>query len=448
MLGVVFLNPPAKGGKLVRASRRRRGRAGKRSNPTRLSRRVRGLPRSRHARGVMWKELVRRRGIVPAARMWPGGAGGPFRANPMFFANPLMRTARGRFARRGVRRLRRIAGGGWRNPRRRRRYARRRGYDNNPLMRTARGRFARRGVRRLRRISGGGWRNPRHRARRRRSRRMYDANPVRRRRRYARRRRSYDDNPRRRYARRRRRYADNPYSDNARRPRRRRRAGARRRRRSYSDNPYHFNARRRRRRVGARRRRSYRDNPYANDNPEDIATTLQAPLKVSFWMENVVPVVAGGLAAKIAASQLMPVLGLEYKGLQRHVGNLAASAIIGAAGFLLTKDAALAGKLLAGGLVAALGDVIYSVAGGMPMVAMTAPAMGDLDLFGATDLEKELEARIMREVESGVSQYEDPSEAVQLAQWPRERGTAAFVTREELSGGAGIGDFITAEAIQ
>jgi hypothetical protein len=56
--------------------------------------------------------------------------------------NPLYRSASGRFARRGGRKLRRYKGGGWRS---------------NPLFRSKSGRYARRGSHRLHRIRGGGW---------------------------------------------------------------------------------------------------------------------------------------------------------------------------------------------------------------------------------------------------------------------------------------------------
>lgn len=170
---------------------------------------------------------------------------------------------------------------------------------------------------------------------------------------------------------------------------------------------------------------------------------------LSFWMDAVVPVVGGGVVAKIAASQLTPLVGVKYEGFARHAANLVASGLTGAVGFFITKDAELSAKLLAGGLVATLIDLLYGVAGKVPLIAATAPAMGDLDIFGADDLEKELEARIMKEVESGVSQYEHPSENVQLAQWPPERGTSAFVTSEEIAPEmAGVDDFVSIEAIR
>lgn len=190
------------------------------------------------------------------------------------------------------------------------------------------------------------------------------------------------------------------------------------------------------------------DNPYNND-PEDLAESMYKMVDLGFWMGEILPVVGGGIVAKVAASQLMPILGLKYEGIQRHIGNVVASALTGAVGYFVTKDKDLSAKLLAGGFVATLMDIIYAIAGKVPMISGTAPALGELNLFGADDLEKELERRIMREVEGGgVHQYEDTSEQVRLAQWPAERGTSAFVTAEELRPEmAGMDAFVTAEEI-
>jgi len=290
------------------------------------------------------------------------------------------------------------------------------------------------------------------------------ANPRRRRR--SRRRRArrnpfagFAANPRRRHRSRRRRSRRNPYTQmsfgpNPRRRRRSRRGRRRARRNPYTQMSFGPNPRRRRRRrsrrnswfkqprrhrraarKGWRRRRRFARNPrrYARNPGAGLAAisggalaSLKKVADVGFWMDEIVPVAVGGIASKVAASQLMPMVGLAYSGIRRHVGNVVASALTSAVAYFVTKSGKTSSQILAGGLTAALVDVIYAAFGSEPIVAATAPTMGDLSLFGASNLERELEERILREVEGGVSGVNDfvSREALQ--------GLDAFVTAEEI----------------
>lgn len=211
-------------------------------------------------------------------------------------------------------------------------------------------------------------------------------------------------------------------------PRRRRRRRARRN--SWWKQPRrHAKAARkghaRRRRRYARNPRRYMRNPGAGlaAIPGGAMAGLKKIADLSYWMDEIVPVAVGGVASKVLASQVMPLVGLAYGGVQRHVGNVVASALASAVTYFVTKSGKTSSQVLAGGLTAALIDVIYAAFGSQPIIAATAPTMGDLSLFGASNLEKELEERILREVEGGVSDFVS-RESLQ--------GMDAFVTAEEI----------------
>jgi hypothetical protein len=160
--------------------------------------------------------------------------------------------------------------------------------------------------------------------------------------------------------------------------------------------------------------------------PGGALAGLKKIANLGYWMDEIIPVAVGGVASKVAASQIMPMIGLSYSGIQRHVGNVVASALTSAVTYFVTKSGKTSSQVLAGGLTAALIDVIYAAFGGQAFIAATAPTMGDLSFFGASDLERELEERILREVEGGVSGVNDfvSREALQ--------GMDAFVTAEEI----------------
>jgi hypothetical protein len=161
--------------------------------------------------------------------------------------------------------------------------------------------------------------------------------------------------------------------------------------------------------------------------PGGALAGLKRVADLGYWMDEIVPVAVGGLASKVLASQVMPMVGLSYSGIYRHLGNVVASAVTSAISYFVTKSGKTSSQILAGGLTAALIDVVYAAFGTQPVVAGTLPVPGagfsGLGLGAGSDLERELEERILREVEGGVGD---------------------FVTRESLQG---MDAFVTAEAL-
>lgn len=306
-------------------------------------------------------------------------------------------------------------------------------YDDNPLYRAPSGRFVGRpvpGARPLRRLPGryGGWRNEPG----------FNDNP-----------RGYIRHPRygliasapwfvhRKIVPARRAFEDNPilptmaWDDNARR---------RRRLRRYDDNailPY-----------GA-------FNPESEDNPvEAVGEALETTFSVDFWSDTVLPMGAGFVGGQFVGGLVYglaeKVLGDTVKGsgfvpsLARVGSRAIGSAGVSALAFFVTKDRDVAGKVLAGGLVAVLAGIIQEIFG-MDVYKKMTGMEGIEDV--AADLTEELKKRIAESVRSEIRAAEAGAPA----------GVSAFVTTQDLAPaptlgpGPRVGDmgaFVTAEEMQ
>ena len=253
----------------------------------------------------------------------------------------------------------------------------------------------------------------------------------------------------------------------SRKARRSRRAAADNRRRGRRSRRYSRNAvlpfmawnPRRRSRRGARRNAIL---PYAAFNPAAgplaaVGDAFQSLIDVDFWKETVFPMGAGfiggqfagglvyGLMEKVVGSDKVSGSGF-VPGLARVGSRAAGGALLSGLAYLVTKDRDLAGKVLAGGLVAVLASVIQEVFGKDVYDKMTGMSgfIGDM----SADLTEELKGRIAESVRGeiaraeagvhgdGVSAFvttQDIAPAPMLGPGPRVGGMDAFVTSEALS---------------
>lgn len=341
-----------------------------------IARRVKG------ARGVG----EARRRFRSAVKAWRSGS----RRNPVLpgvdfgpsmVYNPVYRARSGRYAKRGKRKLRRIRGGGWKG--------------NKGVYRAASGRYAKRGRRKLRRMRGGGWRS----------------NQI---------------------------WAGTPN-----RPRRRKRRRSRSRRNPLFRAASGRYAKRGGRRLRRQRGGGWRSNailPYtAFSNPVEALTgTFTKLTDVTLWTKTILPITGGFLGTHIVAYQGFKMLapaGTKFEGIAKHGVRTATAVVLSAATGIISRDADMAAKVLAGGLVAVLGGIVEDVIGLAEYKKLA--GMGELDDL-AQDLTEELKSRIASGVRS----------AIEREGGDEDSGVSAFVTSEALKRAPHLGDFMTEEALK
>jgi hypothetical protein len=198
--------------------------------------------------------------------------------------------------------------------------------------------------------------------------------------------------------------------------------------------------------------------PYAAFNArkgamEAATDAFETIIDVDFWKDTVLPMGAGfvagqfagglvyGLVQKIAGDK---VTGSGFLPALARVGSKAlGSGAVAAAAFLFTKDRDVAGKVLAGGLVATLAAIIQEVFG-MDTYSKITGMSGFDDM--AADLTDELKARIAQSVRSEIARAEgggvpsvsafvntqDLAPAPSLGPGPRIQGVDAFVNTQDL----------------
>lgn len=177
-----------------------------------------------------------------------------------------------------------------------------------------------------------------------------------------------------------------------------------------------------------------------------VKGAIETTMKPKFWMRTVIPMGAGFVGGSFLG-------GLTYAGAQQLVGQAegvggsvqrVASRTLGAAGagavaLLATKDADLSSKVLAGGLIAVVVQVIQEVFGIDTYEKIT----GMADFVGgvAQDLTEELKERIARSVRgeieaaegtAGFATTQDLQVAPQLGPGPRMGDVGSFVSTEAL----------------
>ncbi len=177
-----------------------------------------------------------------------------------------------------------------------------------------------------------------------------------------------------------------------------------------------------------------------------VKGAIETTMKPKFWMRTVLPMGAGFVGGSFLG-------GLTYAGAQQLVGQAegvggsvqrVASRTLGAAGagavaLLATKDADLSSKVLAGGLIAVVVQVIQEVFGIDTYEKIT----GMADFVGgvAQDLTEELKERIARSVRgeieaaegtAGFATTQDLQVAPQLGPGPRMGDVGSFVSTEAL----------------
>jgi hypothetical protein len=209
-----------------------------------------------------------------------------------------------------------------------------------------------------------------------------------------------------------------------------------------------------------RRGRRYRRNgsilPYAAFNKHgamDAATdAFETVIDVDFWKDTVLPMSAGfiggqfvgglvyGLIQKVAGDK---VTGSGIVPALARIGSKAlGSAAVSALAFVVAKDRDVAGKVLAGGLVATFAAIITEIFGSDTYSKIT--GMSGFDDMAA-DLTDELKARIAHSVRSEIQRTEggvpsvsafvstqDLAPAPSLGPGPRVQGVDAFVNTQDL----------------
>jgi len=252
--------------------------------------------------------------------------------------------------------------------------------------------------------------------------------------------------------------------------RRSRKATRRRSRRASRRNPVlpylAYNPRRGRKRSRRASRRSYRRNsvlPYAAFNSAvagplaAVRDAFETVIDVEFWKETVFPMGAGfiggqfagglvyGLAEKVLGAD--KISGAGWMPSAARIGSRAAGgALLSGLAYVVTKNKDLAGKVLAGGLVAVLASVIQEVFGKDVYDKMTGMSgfIGDM----SADLTEELKSRIAASVRGEIARAESGVHG--------DAGVSAFVTTQDIAPaprlGPGprvgeMGSFVTSEAL-
>lgn len=209
-----------------------------------------------------------------------------------------------------------------------------------------------------------------------------------------------------------------------------------------------------------RRHRSRRNGailPYAAFNArkgvgEAATDAFETIIDVDFWKDTVLPMGAGFVAGqfvgglvyglvqkvggdKVTGSGIIPAIA--------RIGSKAlGSAAVSAVAFLVSKDRDVAGKVLAGGMVATLAAIIQEIFG-MDTYSKITGMSGFDDM--AADLTDELKARIANSVRSEIARTEggvpsvsafvstqDLAPAPSLGPGPRVQGVDAFVNTQDL----------------
>lgn len=206
-----------------------------------------------------------------------------------------------------------------------------------------------------------------------------------------------------------------------------------------------FNGRKRRRKSSGRRR-SYRRNPvlpYAAFNPGGAVASIKSGLKetisVDYWTQTVLPLGAGFLFSQFAGGMVysltQKVVGTQtgIAGSIQRIGSRALGAVaVSAAAMLLPLGkgrggkGGMAAKVLAGGLVATLVQIVQEVFGMDTYSKITGMSdFGDM----AADLTEELKAKIADSVRNEIARAEATAPG----------GVSAFVSTQNLQTAPDLG---------
>lgn len=175
-----------------------------------------------------------------------------------------------------------------------------------------------------------------------------------------------------------------------------------------------------------------------NDAVADVMDTVKSVFDVEFLTDTALPVV-GGFFGSRALSGIVggAVMGDNYVGIVRHIGNLVSSGLAGAIAGFLTKNPKLAGNVLLGGVVNAVAGILRDLVKGVGFVSESpvlreAFGLSGLDGMG-DDIKEAVEAEVMKEL--GVSDY---LSAEQLA---RSERIGDFLSAEQLARSERIGQY-------
>ena len=177
-----------------------------------------------------------------------------------------------------------------------------------------------------------------------------------------------------------------------------------------------------------------------NDAVADVMDTVKSVFDVEFLTDTALPVV-GGFFGSRALSGIVggAVMGDNYVGIVRHIGNLVSSGLAGAIAGFLTKNPKLAGNVLLGGVVNAVAGILRDLVKGVGFVSESpvlreAFGLSGLDGMG-DDIKEAVEAEVMKEL--GVSDYlsaEQLARSERIGQYPAETSGALAQYPQETSG--------------
>lgn len=179
--------------------------------------------------------------------------------------------------------------------------------------------------------------------------------------------------------------------------------------------------------------------PYtAFNNPVDAITgTFEKLTDVELWTGTILPIAGGFLGTHIVAYQgfkLIAPKDTKYEGFVKHGSRLVSSVVLSAGAGIILKDADIAAKVLAGGLVAVLGGIVEDIIGLAEYKKLS--GMSEFDDL-SEDLTEDLKKRIAEGVKKAVEGGGGGDSSV-----------SAFVTEEDLRQAPKLGDFLTEQGLR
>ena len=167
----------------------------------------------------------------------------------------------------------------------------------------------------------------------------------------------------------------------------------------------------------------------SNDPVSDVLDTVKSVFDPGFLLNVALPVTGGFFGSRLISGALGGALmGANYTGAVRHVGNFISAGLAGAAAGILLKKPVVAGNILLGGVVNAFAGVLRELASGIDFVAGSPPLKEAFGLAGYMGAHDATRSAVEREV-------------------MRELGVSDFLTSEQLSRAERVGDYLTSEQL-
>jgi hypothetical protein len=163
----------------------------------------------------------------------------------------------------------------------------------------------------------------------------------------------------------------------------------------------------------------------------DALDTVKSVFDPSFITGTALPVVGGYFASRaISGAVGGAILGGEYKGIARHIGNFVSAGLAGALFGMVFKRPQVAGNILLGGVVNALSGAIRDAAQTFagPQIAASPLLSEALGMSGLGYVDEGVRSAVEREV-------------------MKELGVSDYLSAEQLSRAENVGDFLTSQQL-